>query len=196
MKIGIDLDEVIVDFMDALLKFYYEKTGRLHKKEEFLENKWWPVWGITREEAIKITDEFHETHILAEVKPIKNAVKHIQELLTKEDELFVITARPSRFQKKAEEWINHHLETNKIKVFPAGDFYKGQAANKAEICNEQGIKIMLEDSGDTALECADSGIKVLLFDQPWNKDIHHENIVRVNGWEEAGEEINKLKKII
>lgn len=74
MKIAIDLDEVIADFIDALLNFYHGKTGKLHRKEEFKEYKFWPVWGITREEAVKIVDEFHESHKFNDVK--NSVLKH------------------------------------------------------------------------------------------------------------------------
>ena len=62
MRIGIDMDEVIADWVNAVLKFYHTKTGKKHDKEEFKEYKLWPVWGISKEEAIKIVDEFHEIH--------------------------------------------------------------------------------------------------------------------------------------
>ncbi|MBS3091558.1 hypothetical protein J4217_03875 [Candidatus Pacearchaeota archaeon] len=64
MKIALDLDEVIADFMTALLIFYHKKTGKLYKKEDFPEWKWWPLLGETREEAIKNVDEFHMKHII------------------------------------------------------------------------------------------------------------------------------------
>lgn len=43
---------------------------------------------------------------------------------------------------------------------------------------------MIEDKGDTALYLAENGIRVLLFDAPYNQDISHKNIVRVFSWNE------------
>jgi len=192
MKIGIDLDDVIADFFEALLKFYHKKFGKLHKKEEFKEWKWWPVWGVSREEAIKIVDEFHESHKLEEVPLMEHALNSLHHLL-KDNEIFIITSRPVRFKPKVESWIKHHLGDLKIEVMHAGDFHKGQGATKAEICREKGISLMLEDSPDTALECANAGIKVILFDYPWNQDAKHENIIRVKNWLEAVEVIEHFK---
>ena len=195
MKIGIDLDEVIADFMDALLIFYHKKKQKLHNKNEFKEYKFWPVWGITREEAIKLVDEFHETNKLDDVKPAELAVQEINSLLKNGDELYVITARPIRFKQKVEDWIKYHLKTEKIEVIHAGDFHKDQASTKAEICKELGIKIILEDLGETAVQCAESGIKVILFDKPWNKNFSHNNIIRLNNWKEVAKELNKLRNV-
>ncbi len=194
MKIGIDLDEVIADFMNALLSFYYKKTGKLYKKEDFPEWNLWPLLGKTKEEAVKFVDEFHESHSLEEVKPMGNAIESIKRLIKNNHEIFIITSRPKRFKQKAEEWLLYYIKS-KIKVINAGDFHKGQAVSKAEICKELDIPILLEDAPDTALECTNSGIFVILFDKPWNKKIKHKNIRRVFNWTEAIKEIEKFMKI-
>lgn len=196
MKIALDLDEVIADFLDSLLKFYHKRKGKLHKKEEFTEYKWWPVWGVSLEEAIRITDEFHETHKIDEIKPVEFAIESLNQLINNNDELFIITARPVRFKRRVEEWLVHYLKTDKVKVFHSGDFHKGQASNKSQICSEMNIKLILEDSGETAIECANNGIFVLLFDKPWNKKYSHQKIIRVKNWLEALEEIKSIRNIL
>lgn len=192
MKIGIDLDDVIADFFETLLEHHNKKYGRSDRAEDFKEWKWWPVWGITREETIKRVDEFHEIHKIEEVPPIKGALDAINKL-SKDNELFVITSRPSRFKNKIESWIKHHLK-REIRVIHAGDFHKDGRATKAEICQELGVELMVEDGGEIAINCADNGINVLLFDKPWNQNVGHKNIVRVRGWKEILEKIEEMKK--
>jgi uncharacterized HAD superfamily protein len=53
---------------------------------------------------------------------------------------------------------------------------------------------MIEDASETALECAEKNIKVILFNQPWNKNLKHKNIIRVKNWKEALKEIEKIRK--
>ena len=72
MKIAIDFDEVIADFLPALLNYYYKQTGKSYRKEDFKEYKFWPVWRTTREEVIRIVDEFHNLHRIDEVNPRKS----------------------------------------------------------------------------------------------------------------------------
>lgn len=62
--------------------------------------------------------------------------------------------------------------------------------NKAEICLAEGIPILIEDHKDYSLSCAEKGIKVILFDKPWNRDFEHDNITRVAGWNEALDVLN------
>jgi len=193
MNIGIDLDEVTADFFGALLKFYHKKKGKLYTKEDFTKFEWWPKIGANREEAIKIVDEFHETHNLEDVIPLEHAVDSILNLL-KNHKLIVITGRPLRFKAKTEQWVNHHIRAN-IKIIHAGEFHKGQAETKAQICQKLKIPILLEDAPETALDCANSGVKVILFEMPWNRHIKHKNIIRVKNWLEAVEEIEHFKSI-
>ena len=69
-----------------------------------------------------------------------------------------------------------------------------QASTKAEICSELGIKVILEDSGETAIECAQKNISVILFDKPWNKIHKHKKIVRVKEWQEAMRALSSIIK--
>ncbi|MCX6741873.1 MAG: hypothetical protein NTX24_01700 [Candidatus Pacearchaeota archaeon] len=148
--------------------------------------------GITKQEAIDIVNEFHEKSTFDDVKPLELALESINNLLEKKHELFVITARPIRLKKKVEDWINHYLKDSSIKIIHSGDFHEGQAANKADICLKLGIGLLLEDKRETVIECAEKGIKVILFDNPWNKNITNPNIFRVSGWREAMKKINDL----
>ncbi len=193
MKIGLDLDDVIADCLEAFLRWYNHKTGKNFLREQFKENDWWLVFGITGDELIKsMNNEFHEKIKIEDLKPIQGALESINYLLEKGDELFIITARPEKFKKKVEAWIKYHLKTDKIKVVHSGMY--NHADSKADVCKKLKIDVFVEDFVDTALACAEKGIKVLLFNQNWNQNLKHENIVRVRGWKELIQEVDKLRK--
>ena len=61
------------------------------------------------------------------------------------------------------------------------------AQSKADVCREIGAEIMIEDVPDHVVSCANAGIRVLLFDQPWNRGEMACNgrIERVRSWDEA-----------
>jgi|SRR3989344_4567120 len=192
MKIAIDFDDVIVEFTDSLMDYYHKKYHKKVTKDQILIWDWGLYWGIPREEAIKRVNEFHENYSIKELKPLENALDSLNELV-KNHELIIITGRPIRFKHKVEEWLNYHLK-KKLKIINAGEFHKSQAATKAEICKELDIQLLLEDTGETALDCAKNNIKVLLFDKPWNKQFKHSYIYRVNNWQEAISRIDYLLK--
>ena len=191
MKIGIDFDDVINEFTDSLMEFYHKKYGKKVTRDQILIWDWGLYWGISREEATKRVDEFHETNIIDNLIPLKYAINSLKKLM-KSHELFIITGRPIRFKSKVDSWLQHHLN-NSLNVIHAGEWHKGQAATKAEICKDLNIPILLEDAPNTAKEVAEAGVNVILFDKPWNKNIAHERITRVVNWKEALKAINILK---
>jgi uncharacterized HAD superfamily protein len=190
MGIGIDFDDVIFDFFKGLLKWYEKEYGKRYKREEFNDFDWGPVWGTDREETIKRVNKFLESHDLEGATPVNGALDALNQLM-KTHNITIITGRPHQFKNKTEEWLIHHLK--KVpEIVIAGEFHKGQAAKKSDICKERNIPILLEDAPETAIDCAKNGIKVILFDQPWNQNAQHRNIIRVRNWKEALKEIEKL----
>ena len=65
---------------------------------------------------------------------------------------------------------------------------------KLSYCKRISADVMIEDNVKTALYLAENGIRVLLFDAPYNQGILHQNIVRVFSWEEIFELIKEFKK--
>lgn len=193
MKIGVDFDDVVTEFTDSLMEFYHKKYGKKVKRGEIKEWDWGLYWGISRELATKKVDEFHETHSVENVRPLEGAIISLKKLI-KCNEVIIITGRPIRFKLKVETWLQHHIK-GKLTIIHAGEWHKHQAASKADICKELGIPVILEDAPNTALDCAKEGIKVLLFDKPWNKNVKHENIIRVKSWKDAINELSKLTNI-
>ncbi len=179
MKIGIDLEDVLFDLTTGLMKAYTKETGKTVKYED-LDNYYW-----FDEDLI---ERFNESHIIEEINPLKGAPEAIQALLKKQDELYIITAKKRIFSAKVDAWIQHHLKTNKLIVTYT------EGVKKSIICKALGISLLIDDAGHNALECAQEGITVILFNKPWNQGVFHHNIIQVHSWTEAIEEINKLRK--
>ena len=72
-------------------------------------------------------------------------------------------------------WLNEN-GFEEVDVYLLGSDYKIQKAKELE-CH-----IFIEDNPSNAMQLANEGMKVLLIDTNYNKEIDHENIVRVNNW--------------
>ena len=64
------------------------------------------------------------------------------------------------------------------------------------LCRGVGAQILIDDNPDYAVDCAENGIEVLLFDldnsYPWSKTQggpEHPLITRVHSWQEVEEEL-------
>ena len=110
-----------------------------------------------------------------------------------ENEIIIITSRPLIFKERTEIWLKKHFPKVHYTLIHSNDFHStNKTKSKADVCKELGIKIMIEDQDRYSLECAQSGIKVVLFDKAWNQSVVHSNIFRVKTWKEA---INYIKII-
>ena len=53
MNIGVDLDEVLGDFLSSLIQYHNTNYNSVLSREDFHSYKFWEVWGGTKEEAIQ-----------------------------------------------------------------------------------------------------------------------------------------------
>lgn len=178
MKIAIDFEDVIYDLTTELIEFY-KKTGKNVTFEEIDNYKWFDM---------ELVEKSGETQNIENMKPLEKAIESVQSLMKNKDKLYIITDKNIKFKDKVEKWLHNHLNLNNIILI----YTNGE--KKSKICKEHNIQLILEDSGENALDCAQEGIKVILFDKPWNRNHNHKNIIRINSWIVALEKIKELKK--
>lgn len=191
MKIGIDLDEVVRDTLNQVIKFYNNKTNSSFTLKDFHSYNWDEVWGGTREQAINIWFEFNKSGLSYNISPIKDSISSIYSL-SENNELIIITTQATELKNEATNWINKHFKDLSLEIIFSGGYYGKNKESKAEIYKRLGVDIIIEDHSKYATECAQSGIKTILFDKPWNQGISHSNITRVSGWPEALNYISAL----
>ena len=193
MKIGIDIDNVISNFNEELIKEYL-----MHDKE--LRNT-----GIINENAKDIrngmfdwTDDEEKTfykenieRIAKNLKVIKGAKEYIEKLHEDEHLIYIITGRDngeySEPYKMTKEWLdkNYIYYDNLILT----DAYDKHAKTKK--CLEHNIDIMIDDSVGICSDCIENGITTILMDTPYNK---YSNIQRVKSWKEFYRYVSNYKK--
>lgn len=193
MKIGIDIDGVIADFVKKFLEFYNKKTGNNFSTENWVTYNFWDFIPITKEEGKKLMDEFYSLEDFDEIPLIEGSKEAIHEL-SKQNQIYIITARPLRWGEKTKKFFDKHFSGKQINLIHSRD-KEDKTVYKREICNNWGINLLIEDCGDIALQCAERGIQVFLLNSLYNQNISHKNITRVKNWNEILEKINKLNKI-
>ncbi len=184
MKIGIDLDEVLADFLPALIEYHNATYGTFLAREQFQSYKFWEVWGGTREDAIQKVYDFHKTSYFKNIKPVVGSQEAVG-ILKQNNDLVVITSRQDDVTKATKNWIAQYFSDIFSDIYFANHYSQnGGSTTKRQICDSAGIDLLIEDSPEYALECLDSRRKVLLLDCPWNKrssELPH-GIYRVNSW--------------
>lgn len=179
MKLGIDIDDVLVDTSKLMLDY----IKNINNNEDILNHMEEIMRGEIPDNIVSKFINSNIANILDNVQLKPNA-KKVLEKLEKNNEIVFITSRGDKKIKGTEEITLNYLKKNNIA-------YKKiifNAYNKAKICKENNIDILIDDSVKLCEEAQKEGIKTILFTSIVNKN-KQTNIKRVNNWLE-------LEKII
>jgi uncharacterized HAD superfamily protein len=192
-RIGIDLDDVLADFIGALLLYHNETYGTKLEKRHVTNFSFDSLLGGTLEERIKKVNDFTNTRYSQDMKPIEGAVKGIGALSTF-GELFVITSRQDSLKERTAEWIKKYFGNKFSNIFHSSNHYskaENSGKTKAQLCRELGISTLIDDSLDYIKKCPPIGVRGILFgDYPWNQDRNLPvNVSRAKDWKEVLEQI-------
>ncbi len=193
MKIAIDVDDVLFPLNEGFLKF--------HNKKYHTNIKTFEVWdvfkvlGCTKEEAVKRYHEYFETESLESTKPLEFSQEAIEKLKQKH-ELVIVTSRPEFMKEKTLAWLNKHFPNtfneNTIYFTNRCNFHEETKTTKLAICKEINAELLIDDCLNYILECKDGNVKTILFgNYGWNQH-NNKDLVRVNNWREALENIENM----
>jgi hypothetical protein len=186
MRIGIDFDEVVADSAAAIIALHNKQYATNYKKEDITSYHVEDVWGGTKEEWEAKLDEFFSAKNVQYLDPIAGSIPAMDSLKKAGHELYIITARGDSDIEATELWLKLHFPDtfNGVHYGHARLNDPEKTRSKPQMCKELGIKLMIDDHLSNAKQCADEGIKVFLFDQPWNQRELPEGVERVRTWEE------------
>ena len=190
MKIGIDLDGVVFDSEKE-----FRILSEIYDMKELKQNSKLDNREVSFQRRFDWTDEQSEEFFNKNIKwIIENAnvmpgAKRVLKMLKDEgNELIVITARGG----KDEEIID--ISQNKIKEngMDIFDKYFYAVKNKAEICRNEGIDVMIDDTTQNCIDISNEGIKTLYFRDGASFELAESNLIKtVYNWGEIYRELGK-----
>lgn len=198
MRIGIDIDNVISNFNEELLKAYIEhdkelrNTGIINKNAPYIRDG---MFDWTDEEEKNFYKENIE-RIAINLKAIEGASKYIKKLKQDGHTIYIISGRDNGEYSDPYKMTKNWLEKYDIvydKLFLV-DAYNSHS--KTEICLEHNVDVMIDDSKRMCKDIKDNGIRALLMDTPYNRDTNE--FERVCSWKEIYDIIsnNKINVIL
>lgn len=194
MNIGIDIDNVISNFDEELLKEYIEhdkelrNSGIINPNAKYIRNG---MFDWSKEEDETFYKENIE-RIVKNLKVIEGAKEYIDKLKEDGHNIYIITGRDngdySDPYNMTKEWLQeNNIYYDKLIFTDARD-----KMQKSKKCIENNIVVMIDDSISICKNCVESGITTLIKDKPYNRE--EENLTRVKDWKEIYEYIKNYKK--
>ena len=193
MKIGFDLDDVLVDFVPSFLEFF-NRTSQFKFTKEMIHcyDMTIPL-GISHKAFDEVINEFYKSEKFGNLTPQIGALEYLP-AIKMDNELVIVTGRPKRVEDITFELVNKYFSE-----FFSGVYLSHQegisktAIVKGEHCKKLGLNLLVEDCLEYAVECSKNGTKALLLDAPWNEcDKEFEkkhNLTRVYNWEDIAKKI-------
>lgn len=194
MRIGIDLDEVLAEFVLQITQYYNNKYNTNFKKEDYKNYDLWNTWGNTKEEAVNEIALFYQTSLFDNMPLVEKSKEAILKL--KENHaLYIITSRQDNLRPKTLEWVEKNFQGVFDKIcFSHNYLFQDNLKTKKEICDELCIDVFIEDSTTYVQECASENRQAILIDRPWNQELgNHPHIKRANDWDEIVEIIEEIE---
>ncbi len=185
MKIGIDLDDVLGQSMEALIAFSNNVYKTNLKIENIKKYNLPEILNSNMKDTLLKLGKFHNSSYGKDIKPVKDSKEAIMKIKGG-NELYVLSSRTEEIRGITQKWINNNFPHTFSKLYLTAEFSERiSIVTKATVCNDLGINLLIEDNLSYAIECLAPHRKILLFDRPWNQiDKLPKGIVRVHSWKE------------
>ncbi len=193
MKIGIDLDGVVID-SETTFRTYEEIYDIDTLKDNNLINKEEPKFQARYNWTNEQEKEFIKKYFLKVSKEsnLMSGFIGVYNLLKDQNHEFIVITARGGFVKKMKDDAIRLLEENNINF----DKYYWQVDDKLEICKNENVDIMIDDDWRIVKKLADNSIKTLYFrDTNLVKLEENEYIKEVNNWGEIYRYIKEIQSI-
>ena len=185
MRIGVDLDDVLVPFIDPFISFWNSQYDTSFRRDDIHTYDLWKVCGVSQQKLIEQVYGFYDTSTFQNLSPYPMAQATVKKLYENRHDLSIVSARPQALSGHTRKWLAQYFPGNFSSVhltetYPLHNSSPPQ--KKIDIFKELAVACVIEDSFPNA---AEAGIRTLLYDQPWNKREHcPRHMKRVYSWED------------
>jgi uncharacterized HAD superfamily protein len=189
--IGVDLDDVLLNFADPFISFNNLHYGTTHRREQITSFLMEDIWGITGDEVNRRIRAFYHCDTHKHALPIEGAIEGIKKLADTH-ELHIVSSKSAETSAYMTDWLRKHFPNAFRSVhFTRNDQDDKHPREKANICKELGVEVFIDDALRNAEKIAAVSIPVLLYDTPWNQGPTPPLVTRVYSWQEIVAHIRK-----
>jgi len=175
--------------MSTFLDFFNVKYYRECKYEDIVNYNLWDVFSVSKRDVLDLFDEFYKTEEFDRL-PLVDGAKEGIETLCENNSVVFVTHRPSYISEKTQEYFSRHFPNKEYRIVHS------HPKLKSEVCPELEVEVIIEDHAGCAYDCANIGLRAILFDRPWNQGHLYPGLIRVgeegNHWRGAKKYIDKI----
>lgn len=192
MRIGLDIDNVILETDEEILKEMLIEDKNKRNKGIINNNADYIFLGMfdwSKEEINSFLNTKMED-IAKNLKPKKDAKYYIDKLIDDGHEIYLISNRSNKQYQNAYLTTKKNLEVNDIKY---NKLIITETNDKSKECLDEKIDLMIDDRASNCMKLLDKNINCLLFKTKYEKR-NFDNLNSVSSWHELYEYINNSTK--
>lgn len=175
-RLGLDIDGCINDFSSLIYKYasVFSEDKGIYKEFDMSDYYLERFYGWSQYMSHEFWTRYYKL-ALEETVPLPGARETISELKSKGVKIYLITARKEKYREITVNWLkSHQIPFDKLIM----------SSEKATVCLENHIDIMVEDEPDNCKSIS-SSTRVLCMAYKYNEGLKAlENIERVSDWTE------------
>lgn len=166
MRIALDVDGVLANMIEPLLRLYEDETGVRITVEEVDDWDFWKKRGISKQKFIELM--IRTWSRWWEIEPLEDDVSEDVDKLNRLGHVDIVTQRPAKTIGYVKEWLaRNKIRYRKFTWVPP-------RTTKAKLSYD----IYIDDSPKLAEELNKLGRPMLLYNQPWNRSFGETSIIR------------------
>lgn len=179
MRVGVDIDGVVANFVAAFLPLVPERYGITIRERDIYVHDLYLVLGVRPHEAL---DLIRDT-IRQDLQPYPGAVRGLKRL-RKSHEVTLVTARPTDMMDVTRDWLeNRGIAYDGLLHFEEG----------LKHTNNYSFDAFVDDHLREALGFVERVPHIIVFDHPWNRTFNVGRLIhRVSNWRRLVELIEAL----
>lgn len=182
MRVIVDMDEVLAQFVNKVLRRWNALSGRDYVREDITSWRMEEVLGVDAlgRSAEGLIDEWlAEDGFFEDLEPMPGAIAGFNYLRDSGYDVVVATSIPEvavHSYTGKRRWMRRHFPTFSMKNFIA-------ISRKGLLDGD----VLIDDGSHNIKDWAESGkkMKPLVFDAPWNRDIRPDQAIRVADWDDV-----------
>eukprot|EP00927_Polykrikos_kofoidii_P046209 TRINITY_DN40418_c0_g1_i1.p1 TRINITY_DN40418_c0_g1~~TRINITY_DN40418_c0_g1_i1.p1 ORF type:complete len:889 (-),score=104.09 TRINITY_DN40418_c0_g1_i1:209-2875(-) len=173
--VGVDVDEVLCQFSQGLMRWQAGNFAFLHDVGECFR-------AANTKEAAAARSAFLTTEAFEDIEPVRGSLKALEKLSRLGFELHAVTARPESTRAATERYF--------AKFFPGLISGVHFTRSKGKACQELGAKVYIDDQLPSVKDAVAHGLHAILFDldgkYTWNRSVDlPNNVVRMLSWDQV-----------
>ena len=186
MRIGIDLDDTLIDSYPLILK-NLEKFYPIRMEECMQKGMQYRDFYDMDHNYFDYIKSFLERE-MPNVQVKEHAIEVLNQWIKEDNQIIIITARNKKEYQNPQDTTEKLL---RLKGIPYHELYT-EVADKGSKCEELKIDLFIDDSINNCKKALSHGVRAMVFNTLFNKQ--DTNLKRLQNWLDAYQEVKNIKK--